>query len=89
MMFFLRAAFWLAIVSVFVPRDFAGEPMDLPFDTASTRIDAGQAVDSWCVDRAALCEAGSEAVQLGGFLAGFAATQIETAIEDRQQTSTS
>ena len=84
MMFFLRAAFWLAIVSVFVPRDFAGEPMNLPFDTASTRIDAGQAVDSWCVDREALCEAGAEAVQLGGFLAGFAATQIETAIEDRQ-----
>ena len=89
MMFFLRAAFWLAIVSVFVPRDFAGEPFDLPFDTASTRIDAGDAVNDWCVDREALCNAGSEAVQLGGFLAGFAATQIEAAIEDRQQTSNS
>lgn len=84
MMFFLRAAFWLAIVSVFVPRDFAGEAFDMPFDTASARIDADDAVSDWCVERAALCDAGAEAVQLGGFLAGFAANQIEAAIEDRQ-----
>ncbi|WP_417489523.1 hypothetical protein [Maricaulis sp.] len=89
MMFFVRAAFWLAIVSVFIPRDFAGDPMNLSFDSASTRIDAGQAVNSWCVERPALCEAGTEAVELGGFLAGFAATRLETAIEDRQQTSKS
>ncbi|WP_417483011.1 hypothetical protein [Maricaulis sp.] len=83
MMFFLRAAFWLAIVSVFVPRDFAGEGFDLQFNTASTQIDAGEALGSWCIDREALCEAGAEAVQLGDFLAGFAANRIEAAIDER------
>ncbi|WP_417498082.1 hypothetical protein [Maricaulis sp.] len=84
MMFFLRAAFWLAIVSVFVPRDFAGEGFALQFNTASTQIDAGEAVSDWCLDREAICEAGAEAMQLGGFLAGFAANRIEAAIDERE-----
>ena len=89
MMFLLRAAFWLAIVSVFVPRDFAGESMDLPFDVAETRIDAGAQVGEWCEDREAICEAGEEAFRLGGFLADMAVERIETAIEDHQESESS
>lgn len=84
MMFFLRAAFWLAIVSVFVPRDFAGEAFDLPFETANTRIDANAAVSGWCVEREALCTTGAEAVHFGGLMADFAITQIGSAIEEHQ-----
>ncbi len=84
MMFFLRAAFWLAIVSVFVPRGFAGEAMDLPFETANTRIDAGAAVNGWCAEREALCATGAEAVHFGGLMADFAMTRIGAAIEEHQ-----
>jgi hypothetical protein len=84
MMFFIRAAFWLAIVSVFVPRDFAGEALDMSFDTASTRIDADAAVSGWCLEREALCSTGAEAVHYGGLLADFAMTQIGSAIEEHQ-----
>ena len=45
MMFLIRAGFWLAVVSVFVPRDFAGESFDLPINIAETRIDAGKPVN--------------------------------------------
>lgn len=85
MMFLLRAAFWLAIVSAFVPRDFAGEAMDLPFELAETQIDAGAQVGEWCEDQEAICEAGEEALRLGGFLADVAVDRIEAAIEDHQE----
>lgn len=84
MMFFLRAGFWLAIVSVFVPRDFAGEAMDLSFDTTHTRIDADAAVSGWCAEREALCSTGAEAVHFGGLMADFAMTRIGSAIEEHQ-----
>ncbi|MGK0266266.1 MAG: hypothetical protein ACI82N_000510 [Maricaulis sp.] len=84
MMFFLRAAFWLAIVSVFVPRDFAGEAMDLPFDTARTQIDADAAVSDWCVEREALCQTGAEAVHFGGMIAEFAMVKIASALEENE-----
>jgi hypothetical protein len=83
-MFFVRAAFWLAIVSVFVPRDFAGESMDLPFDIQSTRIDASEPVSEFCQDREAICEAGEEAARLGSFLADIAIDRLEQAIDERQ-----
>ncbi|WP_300541391.1 hypothetical protein [Maricaulis sp.] len=89
MMFLIRAAFWLAIVSVFVPRDFAGEAFDLPFDLAQTRIDAAEPVDGWCKDNAAICEAGREAVRLGGFLTDMAANRIEAALDEREETGKS
>lgn len=84
MMFLIRAAFWLAIVSVFVPRDFAGDALDLPFDLAETRIDAAQPVSDWCENNAALCEAGREAARLGGYLGEVAAARIDAALEDRE-----
>jgi hypothetical protein len=84
MMFFLRAAFWLAIVSVFVPQGFAGEAVSLPFDTSAAHVDAEVAVSDWCADREAICETGAEAVQFGGLIAQFAMTRIEAAIEDNQ-----
>lgn len=83
-MFFLRAAFWLAIVSVFVPREFAGEAFDMSFQASTTRIDANAAVGDWCNEREALCQTGAEAVQFGSLIADLAATQIEAAIEERQ-----
>lgn len=82
MMFVLRAAFWLAIVSVFVPRDFAGDVFDLPQNLAETRVDAAKPVSAWCEDNAALCDAGREAARLGGFLTDFAAARIEAALDD-------
>lgn len=85
MMFFLRAAFWLAIVSVFVPQDFAGDALNMNFDTNNARqIDANLAVDDWCVDRTALCETGAEAVHFGGLIAEFAMVKIGSAIEQHQ-----
>jgi hypothetical protein len=86
-MFFVRAAFWLAIVSVFVPRDFAGETMDLPFDLQSTRIDASEPVSEFCEDREAVCEAGEEAARLGGLLADMAIDRLEQAIDEGQDES--
>lgn len=88
MMFLLRAAFWMAVVSFFVPQDFAGEMMDLPFDTAETRIDATAKVSEWCVDNEVICEAGSEAARLGTFLGGMAMDRIGDAIETHQDRQT-
>lgn len=84
MMFLIRAALWLAVVSVFVPRDFAGEAFDLPENVTETRIDAGQPVSDWCLENAALCDAGREAARLGGFLTDMAATRIEAALDERE-----
>ena len=84
MMFLLRAALWLAVVSVFVPRDFAGEAFALPQNLAETRIDAGEPVSAWCEDNAALCDAGREAARLGGFLTDMAATRIEAALVEHE-----
>jgi hypothetical protein len=83
-MFFVRAAFWLALVSVFVPRDFAGETMDVPFNFETTQIDASQPVSEFCEDRAAICEAGEEAARLGSYLADIAIDRLEQAIDERQ-----
>ena len=84
MMFLLRAAFWLAIVSFFVPRDFAGDAIPLPaMQDEPALVDAGQALTDWCEEREAICEAGEEAVRLGGFLADFAAERVEAALEER------
>ncbi len=88
MMFLLRAAFWLAVVSFFVPQDFAGEAMDLPFNTAETRIDASGKVSEWCAENEVICEAGEEAARLGSFLGELAMTQIGAAIEDHQERQT-
>lgn len=88
MMFLLRAAFWVAVVSFFVPQDFAGEAMDLPFNTAETRIDASAKVSEWCVDNEVICEAGSEAARLGTFLGGMAMDRIGDAIETHQERQT-
>lgn len=88
MMFLLRAAFWLAVVSFFVPQDFAGEAMDLPFRTAETRIDATAKVSQWCSDNEVICEAGEEAARLGGFLGEMAMSRIGTAIEQHQERQT-
>jgi hypothetical protein len=85
MMFLIRAGFWLAVVSVFVPRDFAGESFDLPMNIAEARIDAGKPVNDWCSENAAICDAGREAARLGGFLTDMAATRIETAIQEQDQ----
>jgi hypothetical protein len=82
MMFLVRAGFWLAVVSVFVPHDFAGEATDLPFDTAAVSFDANESVSEWCEDQAILCEAGEEAARLGGFLADMATDRIEVAIAE-------
>lgn len=84
MMFFLRAAFWLAIVSVFVPSEFASNALDMSFDTSTTRIDANAAVGDWCADRTVLCETGAEAANFGGLLADFAINRLETALAERQ-----
>jgi len=88
MMFLLRAAFWLAVVSFFVPQDFAGEAMDLPFNTAETRIDASGKVSEWCAENEVICEAGEEAARLGSFLGEMAMTRIGAAIEDHQERQT-
>ncbi|WP_291842213.1 hypothetical protein [Maricaulis sp.] len=88
MMFLLRAAFWLAVVSFFVPQDFAGEAMDLPFNTAETRIDASSKVSEWCAENEVICEAGSEAARLGSFLGEMAMSRIGDAIEERQERQT-
>ena len=87
-MFLIRACFWLAIVSVFVPQDFAGAHIELPeFVAAETAIDATGAIDGWCEDHSELCRAGEEAARLGGFLADMAAARIETAIDEHQAES--
>ncbi len=82
MMFLIRACFWIAIVSVFVPKDFAGSEMALPFDVSEHHIDAEGAVDGWCDENGELCRAGEEAARLGGLLADMAVTRFEAAIED-------
>jgi hypothetical protein len=84
MMFLIRAALWLAVVSVFVPRDFAGETFALPENLTEARIDAGEPVSDWCADNAAICDAGREAARLGGFLTDMAATRIEAALDERE-----
>ena len=83
-MFFIRAAFWLAVVSLFVPREFAGAEIALPEQFAETRIDAESAVGSWCEDREEICQAGEEAARLGAFLADMAVDRIEAAIDDHE-----
>jgi hypothetical protein len=82
MTFLFRAVFWLAIVSCFVPREFAGDPSMLPVGTEGAMADAGEALEGWCEDRPAVCEAGEEAARLGGFLADFATDRIEDALEE-------
>ena len=89
MMFLLRAAFWLAIVSVFVPREFAGEAMELPVDFQTAQIDAAEPVSEWCSENETLCEAGEEAARLGGFLADMAITRIEAVIEENRESEDS
>tara|TARA_R100000988_G_scaffold86205_1_gene49044 strand:+ start:138 stop:401 length:264 start_codon:yes stop_codon:yes gene_type:complete len=84
-MFLLRAAFWFAIVSVFVPSDFAGDAFELPADLSETRIDAAAPVSQWCEENEALCEAGEEAARLGGFLSQMATERIEAAIESHEE----
>jgi len=80
MMFVIRAAFWLAIVSVFVPADFAGAQIDMPFEiNEATTIDLN--ADGWCADNAEICRAGEEALEFGGFLADIAVDRIDAAIE--------
>lgn len=86
-MFFIRAGFWLAIVSLFVPSEFAGGEIMLPQEIAETRIDAEGAVGSWCEDRQEICDAGEEAARLGAFLADMAVTRIESAIEDHEDSA--
>ncbi|OLF72312.1 hypothetical protein AWH62_10785 [Maricaulis sp. W15] len=88
MMFLLRAAFWLAVVSFFVPQDFAGDAIDLPFNTAETRLDATAKVSDWCAENEVICEAGSEAARLGSFLGEMAVSRIGDAIEDHQERQT-
>lgn len=85
MMFLIRAAFWLAIVSVFVPRDFAGDAFDLPLDLAETRLDAAKPVGEWCENNTAICEAGREAARLGGYLTEVAAARIDAALDEREE----
>ncbi|MAK65333.1 MAG: hypothetical protein CMF75_11435 [Maricaulis sp.] len=80
MMFLIRAAFWLAVVSVFVPSDFAGNAFDMPMSISETQIDAAKPVNEWCESNAAICEAGREAVRFGGFLTEMATDRIETAL---------
>ena len=87
MMFLVRAAFWLGIVSVFVPSDFAGEALDMPFDTETVNFDAGERVENWCEGKEAICEAGEEAARLGGFLSEVAINRLEDAIEARSEES--
>lgn len=89
MMFFIRAAFWLGIVSVFVPREFAGEALDMEFDFQTAHIDANEPVSEFCEDREALCDAGTEAARLGGFLADMAADRLEAVIDEHQENSNS
>ena len=90
MMFFFRAALWLAVVSVFVPSDFAGDAMDvaeldLPFNTSETQLDAGVSVSEWCAEHATICEAGEEAARLGSFVSEVAIARIEDAIAEREE----
>lgn len=87
MMFLVRAALWLGIVSVFVPGDFAGEALDMPFDTQTVSFDAGETVETWCEGREAVCEAGEEAARLGGFLSEMAINRLEDVIEARSEES--
>jgi len=84
MMFLIRACFWLAIVSVFVPKDFAGADIDLPFNVQSNAIDITSSVDGWCADNSELCRAGEEAARLSGFLADMAVDRLETVVEEHQ-----
>lgn len=84
MMFLFRAALWMAVVSVFVPQDFAGEMFELPDSVAETRIDAGQGVNAWCESNAAICDAGHEAARLGGYLSEAAIDRIALALQDRE-----
>lgn len=89
MMFLIRACFWIAIVSVFVPKDFAGADIALPdMAVAENAIDATSAVNGWCDNNSEICRAGEEAARLGGFLADLAVDRLETAIEEREQAST-
>ena len=46
-MFIVRAAIWLGVISLFVPQGFAGENIELPFNTETVQIDAGE----WCEGR--------------------------------------
>ncbi|MCR9266663.1 MAG: hypothetical protein NXI03_03760 [Alphaproteobacteria bacterium] len=80
MMFLIRAAFWLAVVSVFVPSDFAGDAFSMPVSLSETRIDAEKPVNEWCENNSALCDAGREAMRFGGFLTEMATDRIETAL---------
>ena len=85
--FLFRAAFWLGIVSVFVPRDFAGDVFDMPIDASQVRFDGEGRLDACCEDRETICEAGEEAVRLGGFLTELAIDKIETAVSEHEQSS--
>ncbi|WP_203293262.1 hypothetical protein [Maricaulis parjimensis] len=87
MMFLIRAAFWLGVVSVFVPSNFAGDAFDLPISLADTHIDAEKPVSQFCEDNSALCDAGREAMRFGGFLTEMAADRIETALVEHEQTA--
>ncbi|MDG1416372.1 MAG: hypothetical protein P8J78_07710 [Maricaulis sp.] len=77
-MFIVRAAIWLGVISLFVPQGFAGENIELPFNTETVQIDAGE----WCEGRETICEVGEEAARVGGFLADIAAERLEVAITE-------
>ena len=85
MRFLLQAFFYLAVVSVFVPNDFAGEAELMPEIGTEAALDAEQALNGWCDERPAVCEAGEEAAELTGFLVDFAAARIESAIAERDE----
>lgn len=87
-MFILRAAFWLGVVSLFIPANFAGSDIELPFsfDTASLGtdgplFDGNTAMDEWCEGREAMCEVGEEAARITVFLADTASERVEAALE--------
>jgi hypothetical protein len=61
MWFVIRAAFWLAVVGAFMPRDVHAEPDML----AETRVAALADAEEFCADQPDVCAAGEQAAILG------------------------
>lgn len=90
MIFFIRAAFWTAVVAAFIPSDFYA-PQDGVFarqatEIASTAFEGRQSpadqIPAACEGREALCETAGEFTRFAGWAASLAAGSAETAYQD-------
>ncbi len=90
MIFLIRAAFWTAVVSAFIPSGFYA-PQDGAFARQATEIashtfEGGEVratrIPEVCEGREALCEAAGEFSRFAGWAASMAADSAETAYQD-------